>query len=78
MSKDVFAPEDVTFDGIVLVGLGFDVATYNSDVVVSTSDLLLYATLDIAVFDIRMHLLLSLSQGDLWRTECVGRAGVLS
>ena len=78
MSKAIFAPGEVTSDGIVLVGLEFDVATYNSDVLVSTSDLLIYATRDITVFVIRMHLLLSLSRGDLGRTECVGRAGVLS
>ena len=78
MSKVVFAPGEVTSHGIVLVGLEFDVATYNSDVLVSTSDLLIYATRDITVFVVRMHLLLILSQGDLGHSECVGRAGVLS
>ena len=53
-------------------------ATYNSDMLVSTSDLLMNATRDITVFVIRMHLLLSLNQKYLGRTECVGRAGVLS
>ena len=78
MSKVVFAPGKVTSHVIVLVGLEFDVATYNSDVLVSTSDLLIYATRGITMFVIRIHLLLRLSQRDLRRSECVGRAVMLS